>query len=70
MAKGDLFQCDICGGVFAKGRSDEEAMAEVERDMGPDPDGSGLHGVLCDECYESFLKWWKSGGEAKYRRSC
>jgi hypothetical protein len=62
------FKCTRCGGVFEKGWSDAEAAEEMHRELGGAPRGDARMGVLCDECYREFMKWWKAEGERKYRR--
>ena len=62
----EIFRCDVCKGVFDKGRIDAEAEAEYRRDYGTEaelfPAGSVGAGVVCDECYEKVLKYFKSIG--------
>ena len=49
------FQCARCGGIFTKGWSDEEA-AEEARQFSPEEMAYGV-AVICDPCYEAFMKW-------------
>lgn len=49
------FQCDSCGGIFTKGWSDEESLAEAETNGHP---ATGDDGVICDDCYPAFMAWF------------
>ena len=54
------YRCDHCQGVFEKGRSDEEALAEAAEtfpDMAEDD-----RAVVCDECYKDFMRWFAREG--------
>lgn len=55
MADPGTFRCEHCGGVFDKGRSDEEARAEAQA-LFP-----GLRqedaAVVCDDCHREFMAW-------------
>ena len=42
------YLCEMCGGIFELGWSDEEARAEAEA-KGIDINNSGL---VCDNCYK------------------
>lgn len=47
---GDTYTCAACGGVFEKGRSDDDAMLESKTlwgDLAP----ADLC-VICDDCFE------------------
>ena len=47
------FSCSLCGGVFEKGRSDEEAMAEyAEMFPGDDEEPTDL---VCDDCWQDMI---------------
>lgn len=45
----DKYTCSICGGVFIKGRSDEEALADSKKIWG-DID-ENMRGVACEDCF-------------------
>jgi hypothetical protein len=49
------FTCEHCGGTFIKDWSEDEAVAEKDRDY----PGVALKdcGVICDDCYQEFQKW-------------
>jgi hypothetical protein len=57
------YRCGCCGGIFDKGRSDNEARAEAERIF-----GTALHAggeppvIVCDDCYTAFMAWAKERG--------
>ena len=54
----DEYQCACCKGIFRKAVSDEEAMKELRENFG---DVSQQDcGVLCDECYKEFMKWFEA----------
>jgi hypothetical protein len=50
--KDNEFQCAMCGGVFEKGWSDEEAEREVNFPSIPPSEFS----LICDDCYEKKMK--------------
>jgi hypothetical protein len=46
----DEYQCCMCKRILKKGRSDEEAMADKDRDF---PEASMDHcDTVCDDCYQ------------------
>lgn len=47
------FRCDLCGGIYEKGMSEEEALAELARNYGP---GVSVEecGITCDDCYQAI----------------
>lgn len=51
----DEYRCEMCRQVFKKGRSDEEALAEMEKnyDDAVLPEETGF---VCDECYHKHFK--------------
>lgn len=49
-----LFRCTICGGTFAKQRSDEEALAEAMRDF-PGIKAESVRPV-CNECFQDVTE--------------
>jgi hypothetical protein len=56
---GDTFTCEVCGGTFDKGRSDEEAMAEMRATWQPHEGDDDL-GTVCDPCFDRFMAWARS----------
>ena len=48
------YQCSACGGVFQKGRSDEEAEQESREIWGEIPQEDKT--IICDDCFKSYLK--------------
>lgn len=53
-----LFTCAKCKGTFEEGWSDAEAVAESKATFGFYP-GREEVGVLCDDCYQDFMKWFR-----------
>ena len=53
--KDNEYKCAMCGGVFEKGWTDEEAMEEYKENDFPDT-GTPLE-VICDDCYQEFMRW-------------
>lgn len=52
--KDNEYECAMCGGVFEKGWTDEEAAKELsEVFIGYTPDDSEL---VCDDCYRKFME--------------
>lgn len=55
MLRPNEYRCCICGEIFEKGWTDEEAMDEMEKNFGvrekPTEDN-----LACDDCYQQFLK--------------
>jgi NAD-dependent SIR2 family protein deacetylase len=46
----DEYRCAMCGGVFKKGQTDEEAMKECDDNFGKlNPEHLA---VICDDCYQ------------------
>ena len=47
------YQCCICGAIYEKEWTDEEAAAERKENFGTDhaPDD----GIACDDCYRRFV---------------
>lgn len=47
------YQCSVCGGIFDKGWSDEQAVEELKKNFSGsgDPDDCD---ILCDDCYKKF----------------
>lgn len=52
--KANEFRCAICGGVFTKGWSEEEAIAEMKKDF-PDFILEQCD-VICDDCYREIME--------------
>lgn len=50
--------CENCGGIFDKGRSDEEARKEAEAEFGDALESDGeAPAIVCDDCYVEIMKW-------------
>lgn len=47
----ETYTCAACGGVFEKGWSDEEALAEAAEVF---PDWGGPMDVVCDDCWNKM----------------
>jgi hypothetical protein len=56
------FTCVKCEGEFVSGWSEAEAHAERQVNFAAVPAGDDVQ--LCDDCYESFMRWWKHEPEA------
>jgi hypothetical protein len=52
----ETFTCEMCGGTFEKGCSDDEANAEAKANFGVD-NASTHEGMatVCDPCYEKLM---------------
>lgn len=50
---GGTFTCDLCGGTFPKGWSDEEAAAEAEGLFSPAE--LEATSVVCDDCFRRIM---------------
>lgn len=49
----DTYICAMCGGIFEKGWSDEEAWAEHDANfLGMSHDESE---IVCDDCYQKMI---------------
>lgn len=54
------YRCDACGGVYEKGWSEEEAIAECQAYFpGTSPKDCG---ILCDDCHLRFMQWMRDEG--------
>lgn len=53
VAGSDHYTCAECGGVFKKGWSDEEALAEQKLVFGALPPPTE-NAIVCDDCYNAF----------------
>lgn len=49
--KPEEFQCSICGGVFEKGWTEEEARAEEKELFGGNRADSA---IVCDDCFKQM----------------
>lgn len=58
--------CLKCRGTFLKGRSDETSLQEM-KDTFPDPPlgTSPKIDLLCDDCFNAFMSWYKIYGQRK-----
>jgi protein-arginine kinase activator protein McsA len=52
------YTCDACGGTFSKGWSDENAVAEMNREWGDIP--VDKRSTVCETCYIKFNEWLKA----------
>lgn len=50
----DTFTCDMCGGTFNKGRTDEEADAEAAAIFGDAPPPEG-RSIVCEDCWIKLI---------------
>jgi len=55
------YKCAICGGVFNKGWSDEEAMSEMKELWGDCPEEELA--VMCDDCFNGITPGTRSHTE-------
>jgi len=51
----EVFECARCGGVFPKGRSDEEAEAEMNELFGDEMTTDECD-VICDDCFKIITR--------------
>ena len=58
--KGEEYECEHCGGVFNKGWSDKEAMAETNEIFSEEEIEHGGLSILCDDCHKKFMEWFTS----------
>lgn len=56
---GGTFTCGVCGETFVKGRTDEEAAAEMRTTWQPHEGDDDL-GTVCDDCFKRVMAWAKS----------
>ncbi len=50
-----LYKCEICGGIYERGWTEEEATEEAKKhgwDVGEDPDS---YVIVCDDCYKKVM---------------
>jgi hypothetical protein len=52
------FQCARCKGIFPKGWSDEESLAESRELFGEIPPEHRV--PICDVCFAEFMKWYNT----------
>jgi hypothetical protein len=52
------FTCAKCGETYDSEWTDDERWAECVENFGPIEPGTP-HDVICDDCYEKFMRWWK-----------
>lgn len=55
---GGEYTCERCGRTFASDWSDEEATAEARENFSEAELAFPL-AVICDDCYEEFMAWWR-----------
>lgn len=48
---GAEYKCAMCGGVFEKGWTDEEASKEYMENFGPAISTMDDYDIVCDDCY-------------------
>lgn len=53
--KGEEYQCGLCGELYLKGQSDEDAEAEAERNLAPGTLDEAV--IVCDSCYKVLMMW-------------
>lgn len=57
--KENEYECAICHGIFAKSRSDEEALEETKNVFGKDYSQENIDNgdlaVICDDCWKKGL---------------
>ena len=53
--KDNEFKCEMCGEVYEKAWTDEEAMKECEDDFGVEMANSEDNAIVCDDCYQKML---------------
>ncbi len=55
----EIFTGEVCGGTFVKGRTDEEAIAEMRETWQPHEGDDELE-LVCDPCFGKVMAWAKS----------
>ena len=64
--KDTQFTCQKCNGTFNKAWSEQEAEKEFsEAPWGIPGDGRGL---ICDDCFQGFKKWFDSLTPEQHRQ--
>lgn len=51
-------RCEQCGKVFIQ-EDDEGAREEAKQIFGRDTFERQEMALVCDECYEAFMEWWR-----------
>ncbi len=54
IVKDNEFQCHMCGNVYEKVCTDEEAMKECEENFGKEMANNADNAVICDDCYQKI----------------
>lgn len=57
--KRKAFMCEACGECYPTNHSDEEAEKEYQKTFGVDAPKD--RGLVCDQCYEIFMKLVNEG---------
>ena len=52
--KDNEFKCAMCGGIFEKGWTDEEAMKECKENFGEKMASAEDYEVVCNDCYQKI----------------
>ena len=60
---GDEYTCSMCKGVFGKGQSDVDAMAETRENFGESFKQEECD-IVCDDCYEQMFPHFPAAIEA------
>jgi len=61
--KGDSFTCTVCREEFISTWNQEDSDAEYQRRF-PDRNNEQAS-VVCEECYQQYLKWKESGSKLR-----
>lgn len=54
--KDNEFKCAMCGGVFEKSLTDEEAFEEYKKNFPEEAAKSDEHDIVCDDCYKVIME--------------
>ena len=65
---GESYECFVCHGAFTKGRSDEEAHAEMEAVWQPIPGDDEEPGIVCDGCFGQVTAWAQAEMPEAFRK--
>ena len=60
--KANEYKCAICGGIFEKGWTDEEAIKEMKDNFGKEMTVDDC-GLVCDDCYNEMFPSFKEATE-------
>lgn len=52
--KNNEYKCAMCGGIFEKGWTDEEAVEECKENFGEEMTCTGDNEMVCDDCYSKI----------------